>query len=172
MKAITLRYFNEPKKSSDYIKDKQYSAFLFWGKTVRLSDRKRMLAFLSAASRMLTEHYTELTFMLADAIREALASYLMLSIKDQQQSWMYIAEARKSLEFAATKSGDGPDDCTFIVSNMLSVADSIRSICLECEKVYAEKKSYHDIRRIRIMLNRLEEIKKRIENLDTLADLE
>ena len=172
MKAITLRHYKTPDKSSDYIKDKQYSVFLFWGKTVRVSDRKRMLAFLAAASRMLTDTYIELTWTLADACRETLTAYLMLTNRDKQHSWLHIDDARHCIEFIATKSGDAQNDCTLIMQNLMGCVESIRKVYSECDTIYAEKKSFADLRRVRIAINRLDEIKKRIENIDTLAEME
>lgn len=172
MKAISLRHFKSPNKSSDYTKDKQYSVFLFWGKTVRLSDKKRMLAFLAAASRMLTDSYIELVWMLPEAVKEALTAYLMLNIKDKQQCWLNIDEARKAIEFIPTKSGCGQNDCTHIVQSLMTTIHAIAAVYKECEVTYAEKKSFTDQRRVKIALNRLTEIKKRIENIDALAELE
>lgn len=172
MKAISLRYYKTPDKTSVYLKAKEYSVFLFWGKTVRFSDRKRLLAFLAAASRVLTDSYCELAYMLGDAVKEAIATYLMLNIKDKQQCWIYIAEARKAIEFIPTKSGDGANDCTFIVQSLIGCIASINSIYKECENTYIEKKSFTDLKRVRLAMLRLSEIKKRIESLDTLAEME
>jgi len=172
MKAISLQNYNAPIKSSDYIKDKQYSVFLFWGKTVRFTDKKRMFAFLAAASRVLTDSYHELTLMLGDSVKESLAAYLMLNIKQKQQCWMYIAEARKAIEFIPTKSGKGANDSTFIVQNFMNSIESIAAVYRECEHTYASKKAFSDLRRVRLAMLRLSEIKKRIESIDTLAELE
>lgn len=162
MKAISLQIFDMPDKQSDYIDRKKYGVFLFWERRVNFTDRKKMISFLAGASRELTYSMTEIAEISTELF--SLASDAFISI----DSW----NGSEFASFAVVYSGlhravrsNGPNSHVYIFKGIYDSIISLTGICNRLIMLYKAKNQFLQVRKLEIMLNRINAVKQRIDNI-------
>lgn len=162
MKSISLQIFETPDEQSEYIDRKKYSVFLFWERRTNFTDRKKMISFLAGASKELTYTLTEIAEISKDVYALAVDAFIAID------SWNGNEFASFSTVFAnlhkAVKS-NGPNSHTYIFKSIYDSIISLTSICERLCDIYKKKNMFLQVRQLEIMLNRIEVIKKRVDNI-------
>lgn len=74
-KKIELKNFGKPNPVAVKTIDRKYNVVLFWGHKKYFTNKKEVLNYLAASSRLLNEAFNELNFLLSDCYRSYRAAW-------------------------------------------------------------------------------------------------
>lgn len=162
MKSITLQNFEIPDPSSPDIDKNRYRVFLFWNRRTSFTDRKKMLKFLSGASRELTYSATEL-IQLSKELYD-LASDAFIAIDSwtgtEIESFTKIYE---NLNIAFRSHG--PNSHVYIFKGIYDCIITLERISKRLIALYKKRNQFLQVRQLEIMLNRIQEVKNRVDRI-------
>ena len=162
MKAITLQNFEIPDSDSDLTDRKKYRVFLFWERRVKFTDRKKMLSFLAGASKELTYSMVEITQVSKDLFALAADGFVYFENwnGDEIHSFNTIFN---SLNRACNSTG--ANSHAFIFKHMYDSLIALEHIAKRLNTLYRQRNQFLQVKQIDIMLNRISEIRARIDRI-------
>jgi len=151
-----------PDSTSDYIDRNKYRVFLFWERRVNFTDRKKMLKFLTGASRELTYSMTEISEISKDLFSVAADAFIAID------SWNGSEIASFSSVYAslhrASKS-HGPNSHVYIFKGIYDSIITLKGISERLISLHKAKNQFLQVRQLEIMLNRINAVKERVDHI-------
>lgn len=162
MKAITLQNFEIPDESSEYIDRRKYSIFLFWERRVKFTDRKKVLRFLAGASRELTYSMFEISEVSKDLFAIAADAFVYID-SWQGSEFSSFSSVFSSLNKACNSTGENSH--AFIFKHIYDSLISLEHTARRLKDLYRTRNQFLQVRQLDIMLNRITEIRNRIDRI-------
>ncbi len=162
MKSICLQIFEIPDRSSEIIDRNRYSVFLFWERRVKFTDRKKMLKFLSGASKELTYTVTEIIHVSKDLFRIGSDAFILIDSWDAKELDYFIG-VFKNINSATNFSG--PNSHSYIFKSIYDALSELEYISKKLITLYKGRNQFLQIRELEIILNRINGIKERVDRI-------
>ena len=157
MKAINVKYYTLPDKSSSYIKDKFYSVYLDSGQRFSFSDKKETQIFLISVGKTLTYFMHELTLISGELWSQVAETWILFdeieadlftSIFESIQLAQLLFRKKLTIETTANGANIALTNIRKMASRLLIVSDNIIMINKERNLTIAIKKAEFVKRRL------------------------